>query len=142
MAGKPWCLLLTPDDEDLLEFSYGVPKHFPFFHRDPRSGAGCTQCCQEILAGVKVVLNFFGEVQRREVHGATAFLIRCRRSGLERSSHSAGHDCSSYAQMDNRRQAYQNADCRLFKIAQVADERPRDKGRQLPIYVLDNNTSP
>lgn len=30
-------LLLVPDDEDLLEFSHGVPKYFPFFHTDEES---------------------------------------------------------------------------------------------------------
>jgi hypothetical protein len=82
MAGEALCLLLIPDDEDLLEFSHGVPKHFPFFHRDPRSGVGCTQCCQEILERVKVVLNFFGGVQRRGVHGTPSLFQEVRRSGL------------------------------------------------------------
>ena len=108
-------MVVVPDDEELLEFNHGAPKHFPFFHRDPGSGVGCIQCCQKIFTRVEVVLNFFAEVERQEVHGATAFLTRvgtpacqetvrqwCNRLDplslvCERSGDSAGHDCLSEA---------------------------------------------
>ncbi len=68
-----WCLLFVPDDKDPLEFSKGVPKHFPFFHRETGSGVGSTQCCQEILEGMEVVLNFIAEREREIDHGVPPF---------------------------------------------------------------------
>src|ERR1700758_1315400 len=74
-------MMLITDNEDLLEFSPGILKHFQFFLREPRSG-GHTQCCQKMVARTEVVHNLFTKGERGKVHWATAFLTRCRRVAL------------------------------------------------------------
>jgi hypothetical protein len=75
-------MLFVPDDKEPLEFSKGVPKHFPFFHRETGNRVGSPQCCQETLEGMEVVLNFIAERERGKAHETAAFLTRCRRVTL------------------------------------------------------------